>query len=703
MLASGALVIGISCTRRNYSELTADGGWTANLYVRMDPSGIVTIVSKNPEAGQGVKTAFPMVVAECLDVDWNDVVVEQAPLDERYGRQVVAGSGGTPDGWDDLRIAGTAARKMLVAAAAAEWEVAPDECKTNAGIVIHPPSGRRLRYVDLLQKAYEQPVPDVDDLELKSDPSDFKLMGKFVPGVDNPRIVTGQPLFASDVRIDGMLYAIFQKCPMYGGRVKSANVAELKAMRGIVDAFIVEGTGNERGLRPGIAIVAGKWWDAESARSQLKVEWDSPYSDSSDDIAGQAAAMARTEGKILRTDGDVERSLESADIVVESGYHYPYVAHACMEPQNCTAWYRDDGTLEIWAPTQNPSDGRDLVADTLGISKRRIHVNVMRMGGGFGRRLRNDYMAECAWISREIGKPVQLQWSREDDFRYDFFRPAGWHHFRGGLDNAGRLIAFDHHFITVGKDGEPRSGASLPREHYPASLVPNFRLRQSVVETNIPTGPWRSPGHSAYCWAYQSFFDELAVASGRDPLDFRLDLVSQKFGDTYLDAERVKGTLRLAAEKAGWTNRTLVPGEGMGIAFHHDHGGYASHVVTVATDGDAIRVKKVVSAIDVGPIINMSGAKNQVEGCVIDALSTAQLEITFANGAAQQDNFDSYDLLRIRQAPEIEVHFIQKAIRPSGLGEPPIAPLTPAVANAIFAATGKRLKRLPFKREGIFY
>jgi len=377
------------------------------------------------------------------------------------------------------------------------------------------------------------------------------------------------------------------------------------------------------------------------------------------------------------------------------------VSHANMEPQNCTARYSDAGQLELWAPSQHPKGGRELISRTLGIPEDRIHVNLTRIGGGFGRRLRNDFMVECAWIAREVGKPVQLQWSREDDMQHDFYRPAAWHHFKAGIDSDGRMVAFDHHFVTFGRNGEPVSGADLSSKHYPAGLVPNFRLRQSLIETNVPTGPWRSPGHSAYCWAYQSFFDEVALAGERDQLEFRLDLLSRSFGEPPLDLKRTRDTLALAAKKAGWGQRELGTGRGMGMAFHFDHGGFVSHVAEVVADGSNVKVEKVYSASDVGPILNLSGAKNQVEGAVVDALSTAQLEITFANGAAQQSNFSDYELLRINQAPDVECHFIQSDNSPTGLGEPPIAAATPAITNAIFAATGKRIRELPFSRSGI--
>ena len=701
LLTSGALLVGVGCNNESMAEFAPGDAWVANLYVRINPDGTVTIVSKNPEAGQGVKTAFPMVVAECLDVDWNTVSVEQAPLDDRYGRQVVGGSRGTPDGWDDLRVAGTAARQMLIAAAAAEWSVAADECTTDSGVVLHAASGRERPYSGLLETAAAMPVPDPDDLDLKSRPEDFKLLGSFVPGVDNHRILTGQPLFGCDVRLDGMLYAVFEKCPAFGGRVSSANVEEIRDLPGVTHAFVIEGTDNLAGLMPGVAIVAETWWEAQSARRKLRVEWDKSHADSTAGYNRQAAILREAAGDTMRHDGDVEAALDAAKEVVEASYYYPFVSHANMEPQVCTAVVRDDGSLELWAPSQNPRGGRELIAETLGISRDKIHINLERIGGGFGRRLIHDPMVEVAWIAKEVGRPVQLQWTREDDMRHDFYRPAAWHDFRAGIDDDGRMIAFDHHFITFGRGGEPVSGAGLSPGHYPAGLVPNFRLRQSIIETNVPTGPWRSPGHSAYCWAYQSFFDEVALAAGRDQLEFRLDLLSRVYGEPPLDVERTAGTLRVAAEKAGWGQRDPGPNRAMGMAFHYDHGGFVSHVAQVYADGSNIKVEKVFSGVDIGPVINMSGAKNQVEGAVVDALSTAQLEITFADGATEQGNFSDYPLLRIDQAPDVEVHFIQSDNSPSGLGEPPFAPATPAIANAIFAATGTRIREMPFRRAGI--
>jgi isoquinoline 1-oxidoreductase beta subunit len=450
-----------------------------------------------------------------------------------------------------------------------------------------------------------------------------------------------------------------------------------------------------------VAIVASTWWEANSARKRLRVDWETNHADSSANYEKQAEVLRSETGEILRSDGNVDEAFDNANKIVESSYYYPFVAHANMEPQNCTAHYRESGQLELWAPTQNPKNGRALISKTLDIPEDRIHVNMIRYGGGFGRRLRNEFMAEAAWISREIRQPVQVQWTREDDIRHDYYRPAAWHHFKAGVDDEGRMIAFDHHFITFGASGKTANGANLSPKHYPAGLVPNFRLRQSLIDINVPTGPWRSPGHSAYCWPYQSFFDEVALAAGRDPLDFRLDMLSRSFGDTQMDRQRASDVLKLAAAKAGWGKRDVGANRGLGIAFHHDHRGYVAYVAEVVADGSFVKVEKVFAAVDVGPVINLSGAKNQVEGGFVDGLSTANLEITFANGAAQQSNFSDYELLRIGQAPEIECHFIQSDNSPSGLGEPPLAPAAPAVTNAIFAATGTRIHELPFSRSGI--
>ena len=558
LLSSGALIVGVGSSNASAATDLTDGTWMPNLYVRIDANGQVTIVSKNPEAGQGVKTAFPMVVAECLKVDWKNVSVEQAPLDDRYGRQVVGGSRGTPDGWDDLRIAGTAARELLTSAAAAQWGVSVAECTAADGSVIHKASGRTARYEDLLETAAALPVPDVAGLKLKSRPAEFHLLGTFVPGVDNQQILTGQPLFGGDMRLDGMLYAVFEKCPTFGGRVRKANVDEIRSQPGVTHAFVVQGTDDLTGLLPGVAIVANTWWEATRPVSSCvwtgkrvtvtppRIMNDRPRRWP----ASPAKPCERTAMSIVRLTSPARLSKQPT--TTPSSRTPTWSRKTARPVYRC--W--QTGALgAIAKPQRRPR----AISQMLGIPEDSIHVNLTRIGGGFGRRLRHDFMVECAWIAREVRRPVQLQWSREDDMRHDFYRPAAWHHFKAGIDSDGRMVAFDHHFVTFGRNGEPVSGAGLSPNHYPAGLVPNFRLRQSLIETNVPTGPWRSPGHSAYCWAYQSFFDEVALAGERDQLEFRLDLLSRSFGEPPLDLKRTRDTLALAPAKPVGGNANSEP------------------------------------------------------------------------------------------------------------------------------------------------
>lgn len=684
---------------------SADAGAALNPFVRIAPDGVVTILSKNPEIGQGIKTSIPMLVAEELDVDWSQVRIEQAIADQAvYGRQVAGGSMATPLQWDELRRIGAAGRQMLIAAAARDWGVPTSQCTTRPGFVVHAASGREAAYGQLAAKAAALPAPDLKAVTLK-EPSEFRLIGTPIGGVDNRAVVTGRPLFGIDVRVPGMLYATFAKCPVFGGKATSADLAAAKGVRGVRGAFIVEGGTALDGLLGGVAVVGDTWWAARKGREALNIVWNEgpTATQSSAGYASQAADLARRPPhRTPQHDGDVDAALKGAAKVVEASYAYPFLAHASLEPQNCTAHVRD-GKVEIWAPTQNPEPGRQLIAKTLGVSEKDVLIHMTRCGGGFGRRLNNDYMVEAAWISKVAGAPVKLVWSREDDIQHDFYRPGGFHNFKAGLDKAGSVVAWRDHFVTFGEGDQYARSAGMNASQFPARTLANYRIDVSTMPTGAPTGPLRAPGNNAYGFVIQSFIDELAHAAGQDPVQFRLKMLGEPRllgqpgqGDSF-HTGRMRAVLELVAQKSGWGRKTP-DRTGLGVAFHYSHLGYFAEVVeaSVAADG-TVKVHKVWVAADVGSqIVNPSGALNQVQGSVLDGVGqTLGQQITFENGRTMQSNFHDFPLLRLADAPPVEVYFVHSDNPPTGLGEPALPPLPPALCNAVFAATGKRVRSLP--------
>ncbi len=706
----------------------ATGPAPLNAYVHIAPDNVITIVAKNPEVGQGVKTSLPMIVAEELDADWSQVRVEQAPLDsEKYGMQIAGGSTSIPRNWDMLRRAGAAGRQMLVSAAAKTWNVPEAELTTGGGKVMHAKSGKSATYGELAGKAATLPVPDPKTVTLK-DPKDFKLIGKFTRDVDGPAIVTGKPLFGIDVTRPGMLHAVYEKCPVFGGKVVKANLDEVKAEPGVTHAFIVDGVLPDdkstiiNQLYPGVAIVADTWWHAQRARQKLRVEWNEGEvaKQSSVSYAAQAKELLKQKPtKEVRKDGDVDAAFKSAAKVIEASYTYPFIAHAAMEPMNCTAHYQD-GKCELWVPSQTPAQARTIVAKALGIPDANVAVNVTRGGGGFGRRLYPDFAAEAAWISKVAGAPVKVIWSREDDIRHDYYRPGGFHQFKAGIDKDGNLIALTDHMITFGQGEKYSPSANFAANIYPAEFVPNLYYGASLMELGVPTGALRAPGSNALAFAFQSFLDEVAYASGKDPLEFHLNLLKEKrvpppppaapltgaaaaFATPPFSHERMREVLKLVADKAGWGKRQFAKGTGLGLAYYFSHAGYVAHVAEVSVKGGDVKVDKVWVAADVGShLINPSGAINQVQGATLDGVSqTYGAEITIAKGRIEQGNFDDYPLLRINQAPPVEVHFLHSANSPTGLGEPALPPAIPAIANAIFAASGRRVRDLPIRKSSM--
>ena len=706
--AGGGLVLGLS-TSAEAAASTAIGD-----YITIHPDNTVTILAKNPEVGQGIKTMLPMLIAEELDVDWAQVKIETAPSDEkRFGAQFAGGSMSTPMNWEGMRKAGAAGRAMLLAAAAAQLKVPVDSLTTSKGQVIHKASGKKLTYGSLAGAAAKLPAPDLNTVKLK-DAKDYTIIGKAKGGIDSARVLKGEPVFGIDKTLPGMKYAVYVKAPVYGAKLKSANFDAVKAMPGITDVFALDGVGDFHGLRPGVAIVAKSWWYAKAAREALNPVWDDAHGAPHDSgaYAEKAKALLAGKGTVSKNTGDVDAAFAKAAKVVEATYEVPFLPHAPMEPQNCTAQPTADGGMEIWAPTQLPNAGKGLVAGTIGVPADKVIVHMLRCGGGFGRRLENDYMAEAAAIAKKLNAPVKVVWTREDDLAYDYFRPGAYQIVRAGLDASGATTAYHTHAVTFGQDGKPAQGAATEGYAF-QGLAPNYRHEQALIDTIIPTGYLRAPVSNGMAFVHESFWDEIAFAAGKDPIASRLEVLEAHLNDprpsdnrgnqsTYNPA-RAKAVLEQVAQRSGWGKTKLPKGVGMGVATYFCHLGHFAEVAKVKVENDGSwKVLKVWVVGDVGStIINPSGARNQVEGSVIDGIGELSQAITFDKGRAREVNFDAVPMIRMSQAPQIDVHFHLSDFAPTGLGEPALPPILPAVTNAIFAACGARIRSLPLTPEKI--
>jgi isoquinoline 1-oxidoreductase subunit beta len=704
-------------------------------FIKIAPDGTVTLMARNPESGQGVKTMLPMLIAEELDVDWKKVKIEQADLNTKeYGLQTTGGSRAVSNNWMPMRQVGAAGRQMLIEAAAKTWGVPASECYASNGRVYHRLTDRSLGYGELAAKAATLPAPDLNSVKLK-DAASYTIIGQSHPNVDTTDITHGKPIYSIDFTLPGMLFAVYQKCPVYGGRVVSANLDEIKKMPGVRYAFVVDHPidlgpvmESDPGLEPGVAIVADKWWQAQAARKKLNVKWDEGpgAQQSSANFAARAQEFSKqSPQRSLRNDGDVDKALKSSAKTIEAAYSYPFISHAPLEPRNCTAHFKN-GKLEMWSNTQQPARGRALVSKITGIPEDDITIHMVRAGGSFGRGLYSDYMCEVAWIAKQIGVPVKLLWSREDDMGHDYYRPGGFHFLQGGVDPAGRLIAWRDHFVSFGDGDKFSPTAGITPGEFPSGFVPNFSLGSSVMPLYLKTGALRAPGANALSFVMQSFIDELAHAAGKDPVEFRLALLEEpghpivekaakpkvehepsptpagKRLQAY-DAGRMKAVVQAVAERSGWGKRQLPERTGLGIAFHYSFQGYVAHVAEVTVNSNnAIKVNKFWACVDIGnQIINPSGAEAQVQGAIMDGLSELMhQEITLEGGRVVQTNYNQFQLARTRQAPDIEVHFVRSDNEPTGLGEPALPPVIPAVCNAIFAASGQRVRSVPLANHG---
>ncbi|WP_458233092.1 molybdopterin cofactor-binding domain-containing protein [Roseateles sp. P5_E8] len=700
----GSFIAGYGCTRSEAKSALS----MLSHYVLVSTDGRVTLRAKNPEIGQGIKTTLAMVIAEELDVDWDRVRVEMAPVDEKlFGPQTAGGSTSIPTNYDLMRRAGAIVRAMFVQAASQSLKVPSNELTVRSGVVRHEASGKQRDYGELAALAATMPVPSPAEVTLKNS-ADFKIIGTPKAGVDGPGIVKGEPIFGIDKVLPGMKYAVVSRPPVFGARFLSANLDEVRRLPGVHKVLVIKGTGNFKGLQDGVAILAERWWLAKEARSRLKVDWDESASTPHDTLAYSAKAddLLRRCGKTIVNKGHADSALADAAKVLKARYDTPFIAHLTLEPQNATARPTKDG-VEIWAPTQAPGWGVKLVAKELGIAETSVTVHMTRVGGGFGRRLENDYMVEAAAIALQSGA-VKVLWTREDDIAHDFFRPGNHHLLRAGLSADGRIEGYAAHGVTYARGGKPTQGADLVPHDFLRQTLDHFRLDESLIETIIPTGYLRAPSSNSLAFVHECFLDEIAVQAKKDPFELRLEMLNARKGlppDPPLNSrappyslERIKRVLEVLRQRSGWGQQPPdEKGVGLGVATYFSHRGYFAEVAKVRVNADGSwRVLKVWAVGDVGStIVNPSAARNQVEGAIIDGIGQLRQAITFDKGRVEQSNFHQMALMRIADAPQIDVEFVLSDHPPTGLGEPALPPALPAVCNAIFAATGVRIRKLP--------
>lgn len=708
-LVGGTLVIGfrLDSAAQDTAGVVESGTNPFNTWIHIKPDSSAELVLAQSEMGQGVYTSLPMLLAEEADLDWGRVSVVQSDATKGTG-----GSGSVRSNYLPLRRAGAQLRWAMITAAARRWSVPESECATSKSEVSHARSGRKLTYGELVSDASRLQLPDAKTIKLK-DPSQFTLIGRATPHLDIPAKCTGKACFGLDVRIPGMVYAVIARCPTFGGTPASCNAAKALAVPGVLQVFEIPARGFRVFSAGGVVVVANSTWAAMQGRKALAITWNHGpnYGETTESLHAQMKqALAKPPGWTPGTDG-VELDAVPAAKRVEAVYEFPFLAHACMEPMNTTI-HLHDGKCEVWSPSQGAEAIRGPIAKELELPESAVTVHTTLMGGGFGRRYQYDFPTEAAQIARHVSSPVQLMWTREDDMTHDFYRPAGMRRMRGALDADGNVVAWSDHLADTAIDafwsapGQYKiNGAELPPPlPYPVPLV---RSGFSLITSKVPVAWWRSVENSFHGFAIESFIDELAHAAGQDPYFFRKRLLqlppvaqTQTGGEggPPPDPKRLLAVLDLAAEKSGWI-KPLGPGRGRGIACTTTYA-YIAEVAEVTVRGDNIKVDRLVMAIDCGQVINPNGARSQLEGGMIFTLSSVLQEaITIRDGAAEQKNFDDYSVLRMPEAPAVETHFIESHDDPHGLGEAAVWLTGPAIANAIFAATAKRLRRLPFRMD----
>lgn len=693
--AGTGLVLSVSlvgCSRLG-DQAIAGGSETfePNAWIRIGTDGSILLQVDRSEMGQGVATSLPMLLAEELEAERDAIDFEFAPADPKYNNpifdlQATGGSTSTRAAWEPLRKAGATARFMLVAAAAERWGVPASECQAREGAVIHTASDRRATYGELVESAARQPVPS--DVPLK-DPKDFRLIGQPRPRLDAPPKVDGSAMFGIDVRQPEMRVAVVARPPVFGATLSGYDDSSARQVPGVRE--IVQ-------IQSGVAVVADNYWAALQGRRALKVEWDEGEwaNQSSEAIQARFREIGSQPGAVARDDGDAQTALGSAARRLRAEYDLPYLAHATMEPMNAVADVRTDG-CEVWAPTQFQGGCADLAAQISGLDRARVQVHTTYLGGGFGRRFELDFVADALQTSKAVGAPVKVVYSREDDTRHDFYRPASYHVLQGGLDEAGRPTAWSHRMVVPsimkrffpgaiqnGVDGEAVEGAvQLPY------AIPNVRIEYHDADVGVPVGFWRSVNHTHNAYVKECFLDELARAAGADPYEYRRGLLA--------DAPRHRRVLELAAENAGW-GRPVPAGRARGIALHESFGSFVAEVAEVSIQDGRPRVHRVVCAVDCGPTVNPLTIEAQIQSAVVYGLTAALYgKITIENGSARQGNFDTYRMLRIDEMPEVEVHIVPSRESIGGIGEVGTPPITPAVVNALYALTDQPIRRLPIQ------